>query len=226
MATLQATTVNGTLTVNSGSITASGSSLTSIPGTALNNGAVTSAKIANATLAKQKFGYSGAVLQCNTVRYDARPSYTNPGNGGSTAGTAITSLRLTITPTYSNSLIVCEWRIHGESTDHNFGWRVLKNGSLVTTSGYQGYNSNTGANSHSFITHEGYDSDDNSTPHVYTILYYDRPNTTSSVYYEPSCLASRTSNSGSFRINRTAGSSGQTNHENGVSFARIWEIRQ
>ena len=222
MATLQATDVNGTLTVT-GSISGNGGSLTAIPGAALANGAVTSGKIANATLEKQKFGFSGAVLQTIMVRYDSRPSYSNPGG---TSATVVGPLRLTITPTYSSSLIICEWRIHGESTDHNFGWRVHKNGSLVTTSGYQGYNNNSGNNNHSFITHEGYDTDNNSTPHVYTMLYYDKPNTTSSVYYEPACSASRGGNSGSFRINRTAGSAGQTNHENGVSWGRIMEIRQ
>jgi len=222
MAQLQATNINGTLSVT-GTISGSGASLTAIPGTALNNGAVTSSKIANNTLAKQKFGFSGAVLQTILVRYDARPSYTNPGGAG--GGTAVTQLRLTITPTYSNSLIVCEWRIHGESTDHNFGWRVRKNGTTVTGT-YAGFNTNSGNNNHSFITHEGYDTDDSSTPHVYTILYYDFPNTTGSVYYEPSCAASRGSASGSFRINRTAGSAGQANHENGVSFGRIMEIRQ
>lgn len=222
MANLQATTVNGTLAVT-GTITGSGTSLTAIPGTALSNGAVTSAKIANNTLAKQKFGFSGAVLQTLMVRYDARPSYTNPGGAG--GGTAIPQLRLNITPTYSNSLIVCEWRIHGESTDHNFGWRVRRNGTTVTGT-YAGFNTNSGNNNHSFITHEGYDADDSSTPHVYTLLYYDFPNTTAARYYEPSCAASRGSAAGSFRINRTAGSTGTNNHENGVSFGRIWEIRQ
>jgi hypothetical protein len=58
------------------------------------------------------------------------------------------------------------------------------------------------------------------------MLYYDYPNTTGSVYYEPSCAASRTAAAGSFRINRTAGSAGSANNENGVSFGRIMEIRQ
>jgi hypothetical protein len=223
MANLQATSVNGTLTVNSGTISGSGTSLTSIPGTALNDGAVTSAKIAENTLAATKFGFSGAVLQTQVVRYDGRPGFTNPASAGT--GTAITNMRLTITPIYANSMIVCEWRMHGESNDHNFGWRVTKNGARIDGT-YAGYNTNSGNNNHSLILHEGYDTDDSSTPHCYTILYFDYPNTTSSVYYDPCCAASRNTASGTFFINRTAGSAGQANHENGVSFGRIMEIRQ
>jgi hypothetical protein len=221
MATLQATTITGTLTVTSGNISGSGTSLSSIPGTAFVSGAVTNDKIANNTIAATKMGYAGAVLQTRLVRYDARPGWSAPGSGNSTA---ITSMRLSITPIYSNSLIICEWRLHGEAGSHDQGFRVWKNGALVTGT-YAGHNTDSGNNNHSFINSEWYDTDDSSTPHSPSFLYYDFPGTTSAIYYDPACGAA----SGGARTyfqNRPVGSAGQNNHENGVSWGRITEIRQ
>jgi len=221
MATLQATTVNGTLSVT-GTITGSGTSLSSIPGTAFVNGAVTADKIANNTIARTKIGYAGAVLQTLVVRFDARPSFSVPTTAGT--GVLLSSLRLTITPTYANSLIICEWFIQGETNSHDQGFRVARNGAVVTGT-FAGFNTNTGQNNHSYINSEGYDQNDSSTPNGHSFIYYDFPNTTSSVFYDP---AANSSDGGTrtFFLNRPVGSAGQANHENGVSFGRITEIRQ
>lgn len=220
MATLQATTVNGTLTVTSGTITGSGTSLSSIPGTAFQNGAVTNDKIANNTIIRTELGYAGAVLQTIMYRYDPRPAWSTPTG----AGTAVTSLRLTITPTYANSLIICEWRLHGECASHDAGFRVARNGSLVTGA-YAGFNQDSGNNNHSYLNSEWYDSDDNSTPQSPSWLYYDFPGTTSTVFYDP-LTGSNDGNTRTYYQNRPIGSAGQNNHENGVSWGRITEIRQ
>jgi hypothetical protein len=220
MATLQATSITGTLTVTSGTITGSGTSLNSIPGTAFQSGAVTSDKIANDTIGRSKMGYAGAVLQTILVRYDPRPVWSVPTN----AGTVISSLRLNITPLYSNSLIICEWRIHGEANSHDQGFRVFKNGSLVTGT-YAGFNTDSGNNNHSYINSEWYDADDSSTPQSPSFLYYDFPGTTSAIYYDPAA-GSNDGGTRTFAQNRTVNSAGQNNHENGVSWGRITEIRQ
>ncbi len=219
MATLQATSVNGTLTVT-GTISGSGTSLNSIPGSAFQGGAVTNDKIANNTIARTKMGYAGAVLQTILIRYDPRPGWSAPTN----MGNPVTSMRLTITPTYSNSLIICEWRLHGECASHDAGFRVFRNGSVVTGT-YAGFNTNVGQNNHSYINSEWYDSDDNSTPQSPSFLYYDFPNTTSSVFYDPA-IGSNDGNTRTYYQNRPIGSGGQNNHENGVSWGRITEIRQ
>jgi hypothetical protein len=220
MATLQASSVNGTLTVT-GSITGGGGSLTSIPGTAFVGGAVTNDKIANNTISRTKFGYAGAVLQTILIRYDPRPGWSAPTSAN---GTLISTMRLTITPTYANSLIICEWRLHGEAGSHDQGFRVARNGTVVTGT-FAGFNTNTGQNNHSFINSEWYDTDDSSTPMSPSWLYYDFPNTTSSVFYDPSA-ASTDGGTRTYFQNRTVNSAGQNNHENGVSWGRITEIRQ
>jgi hypothetical protein len=220
MATLQATTITGTLTVTSGTFGGAGTSLNSIPGTAFVSGAVTNDKIATSTIARTKMGYAGAVLQTFLIRYDGRPGWSVPSN----AGTAITACRLSITPTYSNSLIICEWRLHGEAGSHDQGFRVFKNGSLVTGT-YAGFNTDSGNNNHSYINSEWYDTDDSSTPQSPSFLYYDFPGTTGAIFYDPAAG----SNDGGTRTyfqNRTVNSAGQNNHENGVSWGRITEIRQ
>ena len=220
MATLQATTITGTLTVTSGTLGGAGTSLNSIPGTAFQAGAVTNDKIANNTIARTKMGYAGSVLQTILIRYDGRPGWSVPTG----AGTAITSCRLSITPTYSNSLIICEWRLHGEAGSHDQGFRVFRNGSLVTGT-YAGFNRDTGQNNHSYINSEWYDADDSSTPQSPSFLYYDFPGTTSAVFYDPAA-GSNDGGSRTYFQNRTVNSAGQNNHENGVSWGRITEIRQ
>lgn len=222
MANLQGTTVTGNL--NATTLSGSGASISNntIPGASINATTLTNAQFQDGAFGRANMNFSGAVLQCIVVRYDARPNISMPTNA---QGTRNSNLRLTITPTYTNSLIVCEWMISGEPNNHDSGIRVAKNGTVVTTSGYQGFNNNTGQNNHSFINSQWYDPDNNSTPQLCKILYYDRPNTTSSTYYEPA-FASSNSGTRTFNMNHCTGSNGQNNHENGTSFGRIWEIRQ
>jgi hypothetical protein len=156
------------------------------------------------------------------IRYDARPSVSAPG---AVNGTALTQVRLSITPTYANSLIICEWYIHGEANSHDQGFRVGKNGTVVTTAGYQVYNTDVGQVNHSFINSDHYDQNDDSTPNNNVFMYYDRPGSTAAVYYEPH-VAAADGPARTWFFNRTVASAGGGNQENGVSFGRIWEIKQ
>lgn len=220
MANLRATTITGTASATT--FSGNGSGITSLASAQFASATIANVKIAADGVTRTKINYAGAVLQCNMIRYDARPNVSAPA---SAQGTRMTQLRLSITPTYTNSLIVCEWHIHGEAGSHDQGFRVGKNGTVVTTAGFQGYNNNVGQVNHSFITSDHYDANDSSTPHCSVLMYFDRPNTTSATFYEPH-VAAASPGTRNFNVNHTVDSTGAGNQENGVCFGRIWEIKQ
>ena len=219
MATLQATTINGSISATT--LSGSGASLNNLPNSSLAATGLTDGSFAASSVGRGNMNYTGAVLQTSVIRFDGRPQISMPTNY---PGNIFTSMRLNITPTYTNSLIIVEYFISGEPNNHDAGVRICRNGSIVTGT-YAGFNNNTGQNNHSFINAAWYDPDNNSTPKTVKILYYDFPNTTSAIYYEPS-FASTDGGTRTFNFNRTTGSGGQNNHENGTSFGRITEIRQ
>jgi hypothetical protein len=219
MASLQGTTVTGN--VSATSLSGSGASLSNIPNSSINASSITNASIADGAIGRANINFAGAVVQTQTVRYDARPQISMPT---SYPGTILSNLRLTITPQFSNSLIICEWFIHGEPNNHDAGMRVAKNGSYQGGT-YASYNVAVGTANHSFICSSWYDPDNNSTPKNLKVFWYDYPGSTSTVYYEPA-FASEDGGTRTFNVNRVTGSAGQNNHENGVSWGRITEIKQ
>ncbi len=225
MASLTGTTITGTLSATT--FSANGSGITSIQSGNLAGTTLVNAQLNANMVTRDKINHVGAVLQTIVRRYDGRPGYSGPTNA-TNGGTQIGELRLTITPTYSNSLIVCEWWIHGESNSHDAGWHVMRDssGNVNNPGGeYAGFNTDTGQNNHSFISSEFHDNDTGSTPTCSMITYYDRPGNTSTHFYDP-VYGSSDGGTRTFFINRTVGSGGQNNHENGVSFGRITEIKQ
>lgn len=217
MASLVGSTVAGTLTATT--FSGNGSGITGLTSSNLSATTLANAQLNANAITRPKLAFAGAVLQTLVVRYDGRPSYSVVA-----AGVALTQLRLTITPTYTNSLIVCEWIIHGEPASHDQGFRVWKNGANITGT-YASFNTNVGDNQHSFIDASMYDANDSSTPNCSHICYYDFPGVTTSTFYDPVARPSDGSTR-TFFINRVVGSAGQANHENGVSFGRITEIKQ
>ena len=165
MAQLQGTTVNGN--IDATTLSGSGSSLNSLPNASLSALGITNASIADSAIGRANMNYTGAVIQTIVTRYDPRPQYSMPT---SYPGNIISDLRLTITPQYSNSMIIVEWFIHGEPNNHDAGVRVARNGSVDFGSG--GYNNNSGRNNHSFINAAWYDPDNNSTPKAVKILFF------------------------------------------------------
>ena len=223
MASLTGTSISGTLSATTFSgdgtnitgLTASNLSASTLNNTQLNANAVTNTKL----------NFAGAVIQTRVIRYDARPSYSGPTNA-TNGGTALTQLRLNITPVYSNSLIVCEWWIHGEANNHDSGWRVTTNGGNLATGTYAQFNTDTGQNNHSMLLGDTfYDQDTGSTPTCSLLTYYMVPGSTAPIYFEPR-YGSTDGGTRTFFINRTVGSAGMVNHENGISTGRITEIRQ
>lgn len=219
MASLQGTTITGNISATT--LSGSGASLSNLPTASMVNGSITNASFADGSIGRANMNFAGAVIQTRVIRYDARPQISMPT---SYPGTILTGLRLDITPQYANSLIIVEYFISGEPNNHDAGVRITRNNSIVTGT-YAGFNTNTGQNNHSFINAAWYDPDNSSTPKTVKILYYDLPNTTSAIFYQPS-FASTDGGTRTFNVNRTTGSAGQNNHENGVSYGRITEIRQ
>ena len=96
---------------------------------------------------------------------------------------------------------------------------------MFNATGFHGYNTDTGQNNHSFLASEFYDTDTSSTPTCSMITFYDVPGNTSNNFYDP-VYGSSDGGTRTFWMNSTVGSRGQNNHENGVSFGRITEIKQ
>lgn len=223
MATLSGSSVSGTLSATTFSGNAVG--VTNLSSPNLNGSTLNNAQFNANAVTNTKLNFAGAVIQTRVIRYDARPSYSGPTNG-TTGGTRLTQLQLSITPVYSNSLIVCEWWIHGEANNHDSGWFVSINGGNLVGGSYPTYNSNVGQNSHSYLLGDTfYDQDTGSTPTCSLLTYYDVPGSTATRTYDP-VFGSNDGGTRTFFINRTVNSGGQVNHENGVSFGRITEIRQ
>jgi len=223
MATLQGSSVTGTLSATT--FSGGGSGVTGLASANLSATTIANAQINANAITRTKLNFAGAVLQTQVIRYDARPTYSGPTNG-TNGGTRVQQLRLDITPTYSNSLIVCEWWIHGEANNHDSGWFVVTNGGNLAGGTYAQFNQNVGQNSHSYLLGDTfYDQDTGSTPTCSLLTYYDVPGNTSARFYEP-VYGSNDGGTRTFHMNHTVGSGGQNNHENGCSFGRITEIRQ
>ena len=165
----------------------------------------------------------GSVIQCQVQRYDTATTYTT---GTGLNGVEMTDLRVSITPKRANSLIICQFQVHGEgASDHNYIFRVFKNGS-VPAGTYAGYNIAAGDNHWSGVAMAlPYEGDYSSTPFTQNFMYYDFPGSTSALTYAPGIKVS-SATSYVWYLNRTVSSTGTTNQENGVSLSIAWEIAQ
>jgi len=163
----------------------------------------------------------GSVVQCQVKRTDTQLAYACSGTG-----TEFTDLRVSITPKFANSLILCQFQIFGEGgSGHDWTMKLFKNGSIPAGT-YAGYNTIQGNQVWSGITAPMvYESDYNSTPQTSTMLYHDFPGSTTAVTYAPGANQSGGS-AWTYYVNRTVGSLGSGSYEVGVSFSIAWEIAQ
>lgn len=159
----------------------------------------------------------GTVVGFNRIRTTARSAY------GYNGDVILSDLNISITPKFSNSLLLVQWQVMYES-DYNSVFRVYRDNGLVYTSGYQGYNENDG-NGWSGIASLQYDTDVASTPSNQMIQYFVPAGSTNTTTLQ---LAVRSSyNTGAtFYLNRSTNSAGSNAYEMGVSTAVIWEIAQ
>ena len=165
----------------------------------------------------------GSVIQVVTTRYDQGTTYTT---GNLFGGVEFVDLRISIRPKLATSMIVCTFQIHGEgASTHDYNLTIFKNGA-VPDGPYAGYNNQadrffwTG-----YAMPLPYETDYNSTPFTSTIRYHDFPKTTNLITYAPGVQNSGGS-SYTWYLNRTVGSVGSANYENGVSYGMAWEIAQ
>lgn len=163
----------------------------------------------------------GMVIQTVTVRTDARNTYSVANSGD---GQPVGDLNLYITPKYSSSLLIMQWMINGES-HYDTSWLIHKEGFLITTPGYEGYNSQGGNNRWSGVLISKYDNNYNSTPsNLFLQFAYPAVDTS----FQKFAPAVRSSSSGTttFYLNRTLASAGADEYENSVSSGIIWEVAQ
>lgn len=165
---------------------------------------------------------TGNIVQSVRVRSDTITTW-GPGSGD---GTTITSLNLTITPKSASNFLIMRWNIYGEISYNNV-FLVHRGGALITDAGYQGYNSDSGNNIWSGITNAIYDHNDTSTGTTYTIIYGIPAGSTEARTYAPAFRGSSTTSSSiyyKFFQNRTIGTNGSQDNENGVCFGTIYEV--
>jgi len=160
----------------------------------------------------------GKVLQVVTNRTDAKTVYSGSNNY------SITELSTTITPTSASSLIIVDIHLSYE-TNTTQTFKSTKDGSVMTASGYEGYNNLAGNQRWSGLADPAYDVDSNSTMSHINIRFFDASGSTTSRTYG---LDIRTSdpNNKTFYLNRCIGNAGADDYENGVSFVTIMEIAQ
>ena len=156
----------------------------------------------------------GKILQVVTNRSDTRTVYTGANNY------SISELTTTITPVSSSSLLMIDVHIHYEGNDSNQTFKATKDGSVMTASGYEGYNSAVGNQRWSGITSIAYDGNYNNTPTHTSMRFFDAAGSTTSRTYGIDVRTSDSSND-SFYLNRTVNSTGADTHEIGVSFVTI-----
>lgn len=170
----------------------------------------------------------GTILQTVFVRTDRQFIYnaTSYNNGGSNGGTPIGELGLTITPKSANSLLLVRWMINGEM-QHDTVFTINRDGALVTTAGYQGYNTQAGNAPWSGIITGKYDRNDvNSTPQNWFLQYWVPAGSTNITTLYPAVRSSTYGSNQTLYLNRTAGSAGQDSYEVSVSTGYIMEIAQ
>ena len=186
--------------------------------------------------------FPGQVLQQHYYRYDGIDSFTTSASGlDATAHSEfgrlvhVTPFDTVITPQFSNSLIVWELQIYGEPTNHNSGWLIGEDvggtPTVIRRSGYEGYNNTRTRDQQNMFMSSHYDGDDNSTPKLARIMYFDKPNVTTAKTYQLIYTNSTDNANMTFRINRTSNTSGgtsvqQSGYEVGVSTWCIKEIAQ
>lgn len=160
---------------------------------------------------------SGMIVQVKEIATIVRQVYTSP----TASSTEITALSLTIAPLYSTSTLILQWTINGECGEDNV-FTVMRNGSVITDAGYQGYNSNS-TSSWSGLTSWQYDRNNDSTPSNMFMQYFIPSGSTASRTYSPG-VRSNNGAAQSFYLNRTVGSTGADSYELMASTAVVMEV--
>lgn len=165
--------------------------------------------------------YSGAVIQTYSENILDRVTYSAAITGD---GTKMTALDAPFTPKYSNSNILVQWVVNGEIA-YNTLFVVWQSGAIITTAGYEGYNSVSGNVRWSGYTVGLYDytGDNDSTPANTFVQYYAPAGSTTARTYSLAVKASGATATTMY-LNRTLNSTSGGNYEKGMSSVLVMEI--
>jgi len=158
----------------------------------------------------------GQVLQTVWRRFDYPTTYSLP-SGTLSNGYIFASLDLTITKKDPNSYVYCQWWIFYE-THHDVVFRVFRDGALV------GFNTTQGTAAYSGIAAAEYEHsfDNDSTPSVIHLSYWDRLVTSAPIKYSIGGTGGTTSYN--IMLNQPTNTGGTDSYERGVSWAMLEEI--
>lgn len=173
--------------------------------------------INSGTLSTDRFP-TGTIVNSSYMRTNSITSY-----GYSQSVVIMSALNISITPRYSNSLLVVQWMLTYEA-DYNSVFRVCRDGSVVGQSGYEGYNPTVSGYWNGYAA-VAYDGDRASTPNTHMIQYAIPANSTAATTLQLGIIVSMASGSGAIALNR-AWNGNSDAYEAGTSNAAIWEIRQ
>jgi len=144
-------------------------------------------------------------------------TYTGAFSQAISYNTKINNVQASITPTNTSSkiLIMCHVFWEGSLPDHNMGWFLYRDSTLLRAP--------TAGSRTPVISMAGtgyYDNDQASTPTTVAIHYFDTPSTTSAITYAPGVYTA----SGTIYINRTVLDSNVDGYERGISSITLMEI--
>lgn len=160
----------------------------------------------------------GTVIQAVWNETDVIATYaTNADN----VSRAISILDTSITPKFSTSEIWMDIFLFYESSN-DVTFQILRNGSITSTTGYIGYNTQVGNVQYSGITSAKYDQDRSSTPDYLHIKFVDKPGSTATWTYGIGARYASNTND-SIRVNKSWNNYG-TDYEKGVSMMVLREI--
>jgi hypothetical protein len=162
---------------------------------------------------------AGSVIQVVTVRSDDLVTYSGANNYH------LTPLNITIVPKYANSKLIIQFNFSGEGS-HNQTLKVTKDGNtVITTSGEESYNANSGNQRWSGARAIAYDNDTSSTPSDMSFMYQCISGSTASRVYSVQVRTSSSTNQ-TFSLNRTGNGSMTNNNETSMAFVTATEIKQ
>lgn len=181
----------------------------------INANAVTTAKLHDDAVTSAKLP-AGSVLQ---VKYYQLTTMVNETYGTANTNQAITNFTVNITPQSTNSIIKLEANIMYESVNRVWStmWFFFRDSTKLANTQASPGNRLTGVSPGL----SSLDSNDDSTPDMATLTYFDAPATTSQIAYKLGVI-SRTNNI--FYINRTITDTDTDSYDRGVSFISATEI--
>ena len=158
----------------------------------------------------------GQVIQTVWRRFDFPTTYSSISTSGNP--TEIKELNVRIAKKFSNSYCYIQWWIFYEC-HHNIVFKAMRDNNVI------GYNTEVGNTRYSGIGTAEYEHsfDNNSTPSVLHLAYWDQTNTAAEINYQ---LAAQSSDGGVYNVmfNVTTNTAATDNYERGVSWCMVQEI--